>query len=131
MRASQGDQLPKDLLQGRSQFQAWRQRRKGRGRIPDALWSLAVGLVQVHGVSRTATALRLDYYSLKKRAEAAAAAQPPAAGPLFVELPAPPTVSKQCLLELHNAAGDTLRVQLLGYDSADVEALARAVWSAQ
>jgi hypothetical protein len=130
MRASQGDQLPKDLLQGRSRFQAWRQRRKGRGRIPDALWALAVGLAKVHGVSRTATALGMDYYSLKNRAEAAVA-EPPAAGSLFVELPAPPVVSKQCLFELNNAAGATLRVQLLGYDTADVEALARAVWSAE
>ena len=55
MRASKGGQLPKDLLQGRRRFQPWRQRRKGRGRIPDALWTLAVGLVKVHGLSRTAT----------------------------------------------------------------------------
>ena len=130
MRASKGDELPKDLLEGRSRFQAWRQRGKGRGRIPDVLWTLAVRLASVHGVSRTAMALGLDYYSLKNRAEAAAA-EPPAAGPVFVELPAPPVVAKQCLLELNNAAGDSLRVQLLGYDTADVAALARAVWSAE
>jgi hypothetical protein len=131
MRASKGGELPKDLLKGRSRFQAWRQRRKGRGRIPDALWTLAIRLVKVHGVSRTATALGVDYYSLKNRAEATAAAEPSAAGPVFVELPAPPVLGKQCLFELNNAAGATLRVQLLGYDTADVEALARAVWSAE
>jgi len=129
MRASKGANLPKDLLEGYRRFQAWRQRGKGRGRIPEALWTLAVRLVSVHGVSRTAMALGLDYYSLKNRAEAAG--EPPAANPVFVELPAPPVVGKQCLLELSNAAGDSLRVQLLGYDTADVAALARAVWSAE
>ena len=44
---------------------------------------------------------------------------------------APAVIGKQCLFELSNAAGATLRVQLLGYDTADVETLARAVWSVQ
>jgi hypothetical protein len=131
MRASKRGELPKDLLRGRSRFQAWRQRRKTRGRIPDALWALAVRLVKIHGVNRTALALGVDYYSLKKRAEAATACEPPASGPAFVELPAPAVIGKQCLFELNSAAGATLRVQLLSYDTADVEALARAVWSAE
>jgi hypothetical protein len=130
MRANNGGDLPKDLLRGRSRFQAWRQRRETRGRIPDALWTLAVRLVKVHGVSRTALALGVDYYSLKQRSEAAASTAP-ATDPAFVELPVPAMVGKQCLFELSNAAGATLRVQLLGYDTADVEALARAVWSVE
>jgi hypothetical protein len=131
MRASKRSDLPKDLLRGRSRFQAWRQRRKTRGRIPDVLWALAVRLANVHGVNRTALALGVDYYSLKKRAEATTACQPPATGPAFVELPVPAVIAKQCLFELRNTAGATLRVQLLGYDTADVEALARAAWSAE
>ena len=131
MRASQGGDLPKDLLRGRSRFRAWRQARRTRGRIPDALWALAVRLVKSHGVNRTARALGVDYYSLKKRAEAAAACDLPWRGPAFVELPAPTVVGKQCLFELNNAAGATLRGQLLGYDTADVETLARAVWSTE
>jgi hypothetical protein len=130
MRANTGIDLPKDLQWGRSQFRAWRQHRRARGRIPDTLWALAVRLVNRHGLNRTARALGVDYYSLKKRAEAAAS-EPPAARPAFVELPAPALVAKQCLFELNSAAGTTLRVQLLGYDTADVEALARAVWSAE
>jgi hypothetical protein len=130
MRANNGGDLPKDLLRGRSRFQAWRQRRKTRGRIPDALWTLAVRLAQCHGVNRTALALGVDYYSLKKRTDAAAASAAPASEPAFVELPAP-VLGKQCLFELNNAAGTTLRVQLLGYDTADVESLARALWSAE
>ena len=131
MRASKGGDLPKDLLRGRSRFQAWRQRRRTRGPIPDTLWALAVRLVNRHGLHPTARALGVDYYSLKKRAAAAAVSDAPASGPTFVELPPPAVVGKQCLFELSNAAGATLRVQLLGYDTADVETLARAVWSAQ
>jgi hypothetical protein len=130
MRASKRGELPKDLLHGRSRFQAWRQRRTSR-RIPDPLWTLAVRLVKTHGVSRTAWALGVDYYTLKQRAEEAAASEPPSSGPAFVELPAPCVIGKQCLFELSNAAGSTLRVQLVGYDTADVETLARAVWSTE
>ena len=54
----------------------------------------------------------------------------PAARKQFVELPSPVVVSKQCLVELDNRAGATMRVQLVGYDVADVEALARSFWNA-
>lgn len=130
MRANMGGELPGDLLRGRSRFQAWRQHRRTRGRIPDTLWALAVRLVKRYGLNRTARALGVDYYSLKKRAEVAAN-EAPSASPAFVELAAPALVGKQCLFELSSTAGATLRVQLLGYDTADVEALARAVWSAE
>jgi hypothetical protein len=126
----QRGELPKDLAQARSRFEAWRERRQGGRRIPQPLWNLAVQLAGQHGVSRTATALGLDYYSLKKQAEAAAP-QPPPCGPAFVELPAPVVVGKQALFELDNGAGATMRVQLLGYDPADVEALARHFWDAE
>ena len=122
--------LPKDLAQARSRFEAWRQRRPGGRRIPQPLWDLAVRLVSRHGLSRTATALGLDYYSLKTRVEEAAQ-QPPSRRPAFVELPAPLVISKQALFELDNGAGATMRVQLLGYDAADVEALARRFWDAE
>jgi hypothetical protein len=123
------DELPKDLAQGRCRFQAWRARRPAGRRIPQPLWDLAVRLVSKYGISRTATALGLDYYSLKKQA-GAAAQQPPSRNPAFVELPPPVVVGKQALFELDNGAGATMRVQLLGYDAADVEALARRFWGA-
>jgi len=130
MRAPQRGEFPKDLEQGRSRFEAWRQRRQGAQRIPQPLWNLAVQLASQHGISRTATALGLDYYSLKKRVEVAGQ-QPPSPSPAFVELPAPLVVGKQALFELNNGAGASMRVQLLGYDAADVEALARRFWDAQ
>jgi hypothetical protein len=130
MGASKRGGLPQDLARVQHQFQAWRCRRQAGGRIPHRLWTLAVRLVRQHGLSRTASALGLDYYSLKKRVEAAGQ-QPPSQSPAFVELPAPVVVAKQALFELDNGAGATMRVQLLGYEAADVEALARRFWDAE
>ncbi len=83
MGASERGVLPPDLARGRSRFRAWRGRRQAGGRIPRRLWALAVRLVNRHGVSRTAAALGLDYYSLKERA-GQAADQPRSSGPAFV-----------------------------------------------
>jgi hypothetical protein len=130
MRTSERGELPKDLAQGRNRFQRWRTGRHRGDRIPQALWALAVRLVKTHGVSRTATALGLDYYGLQKRA-AATADQPQTPDATFVELPSPVMVGKQCLFELDNGAGTTRRLQLVGYDAADVAALARHFWSAE
>src|SRR3954469_24043575 len=125
MDPNEGGLLPSDLVRGRARFQAWRQRRALGKRIPQPLWALAVRLAKTHGVSRTATALGLDYYSLKKRVDTSATAPPPSGGPTFVELTTPALVAKQCQIELDNGSGVTVRVQLLGYDAADIEALAR------
>jgi hypothetical protein len=122
-------QLPLDLARGRSRLQAWRAERTLGGRIPLPLWAMAVRLAQTHGVSRTAVALGLDYYSLQKRAEATGA-QPRSSEPAFVECPSPVLVGRQCQFELDNGAGATMRVQLVGYEAADVEALARRFWNA-
>ena len=87
-------------------------------------------LAKAHGVSRTAAVLGLDYYRLKERAEPAAS-EPQPSGSAFVELTSPVMVGKQGLFELDNGSGVTMRVQLVGYDAADVEALARSFWNAE
>jgi hypothetical protein len=129
MGTSQREQLPADLVRGRSRFQAWRGRRQPGGRIPQPLWAMATRLAKVHGVSRTAAALGLDYYRLKELATAAAS-KPHSSGPAFLELAPPVLVAKQCQFELDNGAGATMRVQLVGYDAAEVEALSRSFWNA-
>ncbi len=65
MGMSQRGQLPPDLVRELSRFQGWRAQRKPGGRIPQPLWTMAIRLAKVHGVSRTAAVLRLDYYRLK------------------------------------------------------------------
>ena len=79
-----------------------------------------------HGINRTAQALRLDYYSLKKRA--AAAARTGERAPEFVEvlpggMPAP---RPECLIEIEEASGAKMRIRLQGGDLPDVAALTRA-----
>ena len=72
----------------RRQLDRWRERRVyPRSPIPAPIWAAAVGLVQRYGLYQTARSLRLDYGTLKRHVEAAAAAAP--TPPAFVELPAP------------------------------------------
>jgi hypothetical protein len=130
MGTSQHGQLPPDLVRGQRRFQAWREQRKPGDSIPQSLWAIAIRLAKAHGVSRTAAVLRLDYYRLKNRAAAAAASEPQPSGPAFVELTPPALVAKQCQFEFDNGAGATLRVQPVGYDAADIEALSRCFWDA-
>jgi hypothetical protein len=54
------------LEQLRLRFELWRRNHPGRHRLPQELWSAAANLAQRYGVCRTAKALRLEYYSLKK-----------------------------------------------------------------
>lgn len=130
MAANARGPLPADLLRGRNRFQAWRRSRPKAGSpIPLSLWRLAVRLAKTHGISRTATALDLNYHRLQKHVEAAGRTLPPSSEPAFVELPAPAFFGKQCQFELDNGTGATMRVQLVGYDAADVEALSRSFWS--
>ena len=128
MDAIERGSLPADLQRAQSRFQAWRTQRKVGTRIPRTLWAVAVRLAKAHGVCRTAATLGLDYYSLKKRTESPATPRQ-SDGPAFVEFTAPAMVDKQCQIELDNGSGATMRVQLVGYDAADIEALARGFWS--
>ena len=46
---------------------AWRATRSPGQRIPAEFWSAAAEVARVHGLSRTATALQLNYYDLQRR----------------------------------------------------------------
>ena len=130
MDATSRGRLPNDLARAQVRFEAWRRQRQVGARIPQSLWALATRLVSRYGVSRTSSALGLDYYGLKKRA----ASPPPSGVPSFIELRSPGTsvmTAKQCRFELANGTGATLRVELTSYDTADVEAIARTFWNAE
>ena len=72
-----------DLQQLQLELNTWRQGRSGRAHLPEALWAAATQLAQAQGVSRVSRALRLGYFQLQRRVQAAASAPPPG----FVELP--------------------------------------------
>ena len=130
MDTSPHGQPPADLVRAQQRFQAWREQRTPGTRIPESLWAIAAKLAKVHGVSRTAAALRLDYYGLKQRAEDLATPNSPASPP-FVELTPSLLLARQCHFEFENRAGVVIRVQLLGYDAADIEALSRGFGNAR
>jgi hypothetical protein len=121
--------LPRDLARARSKFEAWRGQRQAGERIPKSMWRLAVRLARSHGVSRTSDALGVDYYSLKEQGEALAP-EAPSARSAFIELPVPAVVGKQCLIEVDGSTGARMRVQLVGYDTDEIEPLARILWVA-
>ena len=124
------DGVPPVLARAQARFRDWRRKRTIGARVPEPLWTLAVKLAIAHGTCRTASALDLDYYSLKKRLDAADGLQA-ATVPAFVELPAPLAIGKQCTFELGDGAGSTLRIQLVGYDAAEVATLSCSLWNAE
>lgn len=116
-------------------FEQWRRERKGRARIPEPLWRAAVKIAEIYGVNRTTTALRLDYYALKKRVEArtnsgTGASSGGEGGVPFLEVaPFGPMGSGECTVELEDFKGATMRVHLRGYAAPDLVTLTRSFWS--
>lgn len=111
-----------------SQFESWRGSRPRGTRIPTVLWAAAVEAARACGVSKVAAALGLDYYKLKQLLEEAPEIAPVGGG-RFVEIPWPSSPSSECVFELEDAAGTRLRVTLQGGSPADLEPLARTLWS--
>ena len=84
---------------------------------------------RVAGVTIAEQTLFNQRFTIIERIESPATPQQ-SDGPAFVELAAPAMVAKQCQVELNNGSGATMRVQLVGYDAADIEALSRSFWDA-
>jgi len=132
--------IPPALARARDRFEDWRLTRDAGERIPDTLWSLAVRMADAHGFSRTATVLKLDYYSLKKRLTAnnSRSANSPAASPAtaFIELPPAaagslPSPAPECVVEFADGSGASMRVHLRGCDAPDLIALSRCFWKGE
>jgi len=122
-----------NLEQVDKRFKRWRSTRARGTPIPEALWASAVGLAQGQGLNRIAQALRLHYYDLKKRlvgAQATGSAR--RAQATFVEWRRPAAIGRcECRVELQNARGAQMRIELKGGDMAGTLAsLSNAFWSA-
>ncbi len=123
--------IPKALARGRDRFEAWRRSRKFGARIPDKLWSLAVKLAEAHSVSRTASALMLDYHALKNRV-AGKNCNSRSVVPTFIELtPSPIAPSTECVVEFEDGSGARMRVHVRGGHVPDLVALGRSFWSGE
>jgi hypothetical protein len=111
---------------------AWRQRRKVREPIPEALWRAMVSLARRYGLSPVAQALKVNYMTLKQHLLASTAAQvsrsnPPAS---FVEVPLTGWAGgSQWMIELEDGGGSKLTVRLAQGDSASAVALVQGLWS--
>ena len=135
-KAVQTRQCSDVLSRLKGQFDQWRAGRKVGERIPLALWAGAVAAAVEHGSYRVAAELHLDYAVLKRRAALAVGKAPATElAPRFVELfaPAGPTASAtsqpECVVELDNARGAKMRVELSGNGLAGLSALCNAFWA--
>lgn len=110
----------------------WRKTRKHRSVIPEALWCAAATAARKCGLNRTARTLRLDYYSLKRRLEAAGGDGSPGQKlkPAFVEVVSPmPNFFPECTVELEHPRGTKMRIHLKGADVPDLVGLTSVFWS--
>ena len=102
------------LEQTQALFQRWRGSRRPGARIPKDLWAAAVRMAKRYGVPQTVQHLRVEGPQLLKRMEGATQASP--RDVTFVALPGPAarTGMAECVVELQNARGGTMRVVLSG-----------------
>lgn len=133
MNARKTGDLPADLENTRRRLEQWRQRSQAPTPLPESLWAQAVKLAGRYGVSRTARALGLGYYSLKdrveKEADASAAGSPTRSEAAFLELAVSPHRGVgECILEWEDAGGGKMRVHLKGVEVPDLVALSRSFW---
>ena len=125
------------LTQLKERFATWRAVRKLGMRIPPELWAAAVEMVAVHGACRVARELKLDYDMLRQRvALAGGKLTTTELAPRFVELfaaagamPAP-SAQPECVVELANARGARMRVELSGQGLVGLSALCSALLGA-
>jgi hypothetical protein len=113
--------FPAALSRAQRKIEQWRQRRRPRARIPEELWREAAQLACAHGVNRTARALRLDYYALKKRAAAGGDER----APEFLEILPGGVPRPECMIEVEDPSGAKMQIRLQGGDLPDVVALTR------
>ena len=123
-----------DLAQVKERFAQWRLGRKPGERISNVLWAAAVGLVEQHGLQRTAQTLGIDGDQLKKHVvRGAGPARLTKATPQFVELFAQPAPSaapaSPCIIEMQNVRGAKMRVELGSI--AGLDGLVSAFWGAR
>lgn len=130
MRSKKGGHMSPRLARAASRFAAWRRMHVPHSRIPKSLWSAAVKLAAEFGISGTATALRLNYYDLKKHVESNTSPSPTNRIPAFVEWPASAlSTTGEYLIELENAAGSKMRIHLKGSHGPDLLALSGSFWN--
>jgi hypothetical protein len=115
---------PPQLQPLAQRLKVWRAIRSPGQRIPEDLWKAAVDLARVHGLSRTATALRLGYYDLQRRLAGGRGPGPRCVpAPTFVELAPLAALAgpgDRGTLELVQTSGARLTLRLPGASPNDL-----------
>ena len=120
--------VPAPMRNVHRQLQRWRGERRGRERIPEALWAAAGELAREYGVNPVSRALRLEFNHLRRAAKTDGAKGRKRAAPAFVELIAPRTSSgRECVFELEAPRGK-LRIEFKGMALAELADISRALW---
>ena len=119
----------------------WRETRVRGARIPVELWTAVAGLARQLGVHRVAKVLHLDYVRLKQRVQGTGReARSGRVGTRkvdtgFVEMlvSAPSSVPGrcECALEMENAQGAKMRLELSGNGLGALGAVCSAFWGAR
>jgi hypothetical protein len=127
-------ELPARLEEVRRRLERWRRTHAARSRISEPLWASVVKMAEKYGVHRTAKALRLDYYSVKKRVEQQAvdadASLPEGGAAAFVELAsATRGGSCECTVEFEDSSGAKMQVYFKGVETPDLASLSRSFWN--
>ena len=119
--------------QVKQRFAQWRTNRPRGQRIPRTLWAAAVELASQGDAKGVAHELRVDYAGLMRRlGGGGVVASTGAEHPQFVEWVAPPVLGGgQCVIEMHNARGAKVRIEIKGGDLPGcVAGVSRSFWSA-
>jgi hypothetical protein len=108
--------IPTTFAPVRRRLERWRRSHKFRSRIPEDIWVNAVTLARQVGLGKTARALRLDYYALKKRLESGGNRHlPKRPCPAFIELiPPMSNALPECIVEFEYPGGAKMRFQFNG-----------------
>ena len=129
MSTKQSTDIPIALSQARHQLDLWRsQQPNKRTRLPKEFWQQAVTLAKEHGLNKTARALNVKYYSLKKHfyktcGDASVSSK---LKPEFIEL-LPGTVTPggvECTIEWADGHNATVRMHIKGAGLSELTALA-------
>jgi hypothetical protein len=136
--------MPPELVEIEQRLRAWRGSHNRGKRIPESLWREAATIAIKVGVHRTKRWLGLDYYSLKKHVDAVQGkpvSETPSSNRLspgkrwsaeqldFVQLPAPAAWVNECIIELQDGRGSSMRMQLKGTEYPDIVGACRSFWS--
>jgi|GEM_PF-385554 len=133
---------PEESLEQLGQrFKHWRETRVRGQRIPLEMWTAAVQMSRQFGVQRVAKGLRVDCERLKRRVQGAGGvahsskADTRKVDTRFVEMLVSPATAApglcECAVEMENAQGAKMRVELSGNGLGALGAMCSAFWGAR